>query len=92
VDSTLILVVPRASSTFFLLGRYDRHVPSELAEAYFERIDAHYKRLVWFEESAHNPPFEEPDKFNRVLREEVLPFCSAAHSVPRRYLPRSGEP
>ena len=52
---------------FFLLGRYDWQVPSILAERYFERIDAPVKRLVWFEHSAHNPPFEEPALFTRTL-------------------------
>src|SRR4029453_4748886 len=51
--------------TFLLLGRYDRHVPAELAEGYFEQIEAPYKRPMWFEESAQNPPFEEPDEFKR---------------------------
>ncbi|MCS6288675.1 MAG: alpha/beta hydrolase [Nitrospira sp.] len=59
---------------FFLLGRYDRHVPAILAEHYFERIQAPCKRLVWFEQSAHNPPFEEPDKFNEVMTQVVLPL------------------
>lgn len=61
----------------FLLGRYDRHVPSELAETYFDNIAAPYKKIVWFEQSAHNPPFEEPKKFNRVLIDEVLPLATA---------------
>ncbi|SCX40027.1 alpha/beta fold hydrolase [Nitrosospira sp. Nsp1] len=59
---------------FFLLGRYDRHVPAILAEQYFARIKAPFKCLVWFEYSAHNPPFEEPAKFNQVLIEQVLPL------------------
>ena len=58
---------------FFLLGRYDMHVPAVLAERYFEKIEAPCKRLVWFEHSAHNPLFEESAKFNRLLIEEVLP-------------------
>jgi pimeloyl-ACP methyl ester carboxylesterase len=56
---------------FFLLGRYDWHVPSVLAERYFQMLDAPCARLVWFEQSAHNPPFEEPARFVRVLRDEV---------------------
>jgi pimeloyl-ACP methyl ester carboxylesterase len=59
---------------FFLLGRYDWQVPSVLAKRYFERITAPVKRLVWFEESAHNPPFEEPARFNDVMIMEVLPL------------------
>ena len=58
---------------YFLLGRYDWHVPAVLAAHYFATIRAPCKRLVWFEASAHNPPFEEPETFNRLLIEEVLP-------------------
>jgi proline iminopeptidase len=62
---------------FFLLGRYDRHVPAVLAAQYFEKIEAPLKRLVWFEQSAHNPPFEEPAKFDRILIEQVLPLSES---------------
>jgi pimeloyl-ACP methyl ester carboxylesterase len=58
----------------FVLGRFDWHVPSVLAERYFERLIAPCKRLVWFEHSAHNPPFEEPERFVRVMTEDVLPL------------------
>lgn len=56
----------------FLLGRHDRVVPGALAAAYLEQLSAPYKKLVWFEHSAHNPNYEEPKKFNRVVIEEVL--------------------
>lgn len=62
---------------FFLLGRYDRHVPAILAEQYFARIKAPFKCLVWFEHSAHNPPFEEPAKFNQVMIKRVLPLSES---------------
>ncbi|HHO47983.1 MAG TPA: alpha/beta hydrolase, partial [Desulfobacteraceae bacterium] len=71
---------------FFLLGRHDRHVPSVLAEEYFHAIEAPCKRLVWFERSAHNPPFEEPEQFNKVLIREVLPLAGAEH-VPHCSVP-----
>lgn len=58
------LAVPIA----FLLGRYDHHVDAGLATAYFERLQAPAKRLMWFEGSAHNIPFEEPARFNAALR------------------------
>ena len=51
----------------FLLGRYDRQVDSRLAAAYFERLQAPRKTLVWFENSAHNVPFEEPEAFNATV-------------------------
>jgi pimeloyl-ACP methyl ester carboxylesterase len=59
---------------FFLLGRYDMNTPAILAKLYFQTIEAPRKQLIWFEKSAHNPPFEEPEKFNRVLIEHVLPL------------------
>lgn len=62
---------------FFLLGRYDRQVPAELAEKYFHTLSAPHKELIWFEQSAHNPPFEEPEKFDRVLIDRVLPWVRA---------------
>jgi proline iminopeptidase len=60
----------------FFLGRHDWHIPSVLAERYFNIIDTPCKRLVWFEESAHNPPFEEPEKFIQVMLDEILPLAA----------------
>jgi pimeloyl-ACP methyl ester carboxylesterase len=55
----------------FFLGRYDRHVDATVSASYFDRLCAPVKRLVWFEHSAHNVPFEEPTVFNRTLIEVV---------------------
>lgn len=60
----------------FLLGRYDWVVPSVLAERYFNTVQAPCKRLIWFEQSAHNPPFEEPERFVHVMRDEVFPLVA----------------
>lgn len=69
----------------FMLGRHDWHVPSVLAADYFDDIDAPCKHLVWFDESAHNPPFEEPDAFVAAMVDTVLPLarqgCPAAPGV-----------
>ena len=62
----------------FMLGRHDWHVPAVTAAEYFRRIEAPHKRLVWFEESAHNPPFEEPEAFVRAMIEHVLPLAHDA--------------
>lgn len=62
--------VPRLGVPVLLvLGRHDRHVSSELAARWFASLQAPGKRLVWFEQSGHNPPFEEPARFNALLRE-----------------------
>jgi pimeloyl-ACP methyl ester carboxylesterase len=60
---------------FFALGRHDWQVPAVIAAAYFETIEAPCKLLVWFEESAHNVPFEEPDSFVRWMASSVAPVA-----------------
>ena len=52
---------------FFFLGRYDRHVDSTIAAGYFETLRAPSKQLIWFEDSAHHVPFEEPEWFNEIV-------------------------
>lgn len=52
---------------FFFLGRHDYNAPSSLAAEYFERLRAPQKRLVWFEESAHFPFYEEKEKFTAEM-------------------------
>lgn len=51
----------------FMLGRHDRQLDARLAATYFDQIRSPRKSLIWFEASAHNIPFEEPDRFNRTL-------------------------
>lgn len=64
--------VPRiAVPVFFLLGRYDHHAGSAIAVRYFETLEAPEKRLIWFEHSAHNPPFEEPGRFDKTVERIV---------------------
>jgi pimeloyl-ACP methyl ester carboxylesterase len=59
----------------FLLGRLDWQVPSVIAARYFDAAAAPYKKLVWFERSAHSPPTEEKGRFVQVLVSEVLPLA-----------------
>jgi pimeloyl-ACP methyl ester carboxylesterase len=65
----------------FLLGRFDRHVDAKLAAAYLEALAAPTKRLVWFERSAHNVPFEEPERFDETVADLVKSI--AIQSEPR---------
>lgn len=61
----LARTVPRLETpVLFFLGRHDRHVEAAVAAAYLEKLQAPLKRTVWFENAAHNAPFEEPDLFN----------------------------
>lgn len=64
--------VPRLEvPVWFLLGREDYVTPSEIAARYFEKLEAPSKTLLWFEHSGHSPPFEEPDRFNAILGQQV---------------------
>lgn len=58
--------------TYFVQGRYDYTTSYDLARDYFGRLDAPVKGFYTFEDSAHSPVFEEPEKMLTVLCEDVL--------------------
>jgi pimeloyl-ACP methyl ester carboxylesterase len=63
---------------YFFVGRHDYNSPWQLTEAYYQALNAPArKRLVWFENSAHDIFFDEP----RRLEQEVLSILQA-HSQP----------
>ncbi|MBD9471115.1 alpha/beta hydrolase [Pseudoxanthomonas sp. PXM01] len=55
------------------MGRHDYTTPSEPTAAWLARVQAPYKRGVWFEHSAHMMPWEEPGKTLVSLLEHVRP-------------------
>jgi pimeloyl-ACP methyl ester carboxylesterase len=57
---------------FITQGKYDYQVSTTLAEQYFENLDAPYKQFYVFENSAHSPCFEEPEKFAYIMKNDVL--------------------
>lgn len=65
-------VTELAIPVYFFSGIYDYTVNYTLAKDYFEKIQAPVKGFYTFEQSAHSPMFEEPDKMLRILREDVL--------------------
>jgi hypothetical protein len=44
---------------FFFAGRHDYETPGDLAEQYFEILEAPAKGFTWFVNSAHNPQYDE---------------------------------
>ncbi|MGE5944263.1 MAG: alpha/beta fold hydrolase [Flavobacteriales bacterium] len=66
---------------YFITGRHDYNTPFILVEDYMEMLDAPHKEIIWFENSAHWIPFEEPEKFNNVLINKVR-----KHSHPNKPL------
>ena len=68
----LIELVPALQMpVFFFLGRNDHWVPAETSVAYIDVLSAPSKRLVWFDESGHEPFVDEPVKFNVLMAELV---------------------
>src|ERR1700674_4199312 len=61
---------------FFFLGRRDHQVPADTSAAYSDLLTAPSKRLVWFEESRHEPFVDESAKFNAAMTELVRPVAA----------------
>lgn len=80
---------------FFFLGRQDHWVPPETSVAYFEKLIAPSKELVFFERSGHEPFVDEPERFNAAMLERVLPIAlkteSARDAPPRTSASPIGE-
>lgn len=58
---------------FFFEGRYDEVVTTEVAQKYFDALEApNGKQIIWFENSGHWPHFEESQKYRDALINSVL--------------------
>jgi len=57
---------------YFLEGIYDYTCSYTEAKAYFEKLNAPLKGFYTFEQSAHSPIFEEPEKTIKIFQEDVL--------------------
>ncbi len=76
---SLRLAIP----VYFFAGAHDLNTPPGLARAYLERIAAPLRRFVLFENSAHFPFLEEPNRFREELERvdrEVTRFWRASDS------------
>lgn len=71
-------IVELAIPTYFMHGVFDYTCSYTLAKSYFEKLSAPVKGFYQFEHSAHSPLFEEPEKMQAILREDVL----SDHAVP----------
>jgi proline iminopeptidase len=65
-------------------GRDDYNVSAALAAEWFERLNAPYKKLVWFERSAHDIVNEEPGAVLLALVQDVRPLAERAGDIPPR--------
>jgi len=57
---------------YFFHGIYDYTCSYTLSKDYFESLEAPLKGFYTFENSAHSPMFEEPERFQQIMREDVL--------------------
>ena len=57
---------------YLVQGRYEARGRSELAEEWFEMLEAPHKEMIVFDTSGHRPLFEQPDRFHEVMTETVL--------------------
>jgi pimeloyl-ACP methyl ester carboxylesterase len=65
------------------MGRHDYTTPSRPTADWLGRVDAPYKRGVWFERSSHMIPWEEPGKMLVSLLEFVRPQATSAKDKER---------
>jgi pimeloyl-ACP methyl ester carboxylesterase len=57
---------------YFFTGRHDYTTPFELIELFYEQLKAPRKQLIWFDNSAHFPFYEEPKRFAQKMVDIVL--------------------
>jgi pimeloyl-ACP methyl ester carboxylesterase len=64
----LVRTLPRLDVPVVMVqGRLDQVAPGAAAERYANSLEAPSKQLIWFENSAHTPHLEEPQKFRELL-------------------------
>ena len=73
LTSDLTNLVPELKlPVYFLEGKYDYTVSYFLAKDYFVKLKAPVKGFYTFEKSAHSPLFEEPERMQHILKQDVL--------------------
>lgn len=63
------------------IGRHDQAVSQEVSAQWFSTLSAPFKRLVWFEDSAHMMMQEQPGRFLLHLVEDARPFAAQSGDV-----------
>jgi hypothetical protein len=65
----------------FMVGRRYPWIPAEISVAYFDVHRAPSKKMVFFDESGHEPFVDEPSKFVTVMNDVVRPLCRHSPEV-----------
>ena len=66
---------------FLISGRRDHFTPTDLADDYWDSIDAPDKRHVVFEESGHYPNEDGPQRFIAALKQLVNPHIQGSSGL-----------
>ena len=61
---------------YFFSGKYDLTVNHDLSKVYLEQLQAPVKGFYTFNESAHSPVFEEPQRLKEIILKDVLMFTT----------------
>ncbi len=73
ISTNLSQTLPELSiPAYFLQGIYDYTCTYSVAREYFDVLKAPMKGFYTFEHSAHSPMFEEPERVQQIMREDVL--------------------
>lgn len=73
LKTEMIKAVPKLDVPIFVFqGKYDYQVSYVLAKKYIGEIEAPVKGFYTFENSAHSPCFEEPEKMCSIIKHDVL--------------------
>ena len=69
MNDNLFISSPRFEIPFYIIqGAYDYQVSQVLAQKYLDALEAPKKEYFQFENSAHSPNLEEPERFIEVFR------------------------
>jgi len=73
LSTNLMIQVPKLNiPVYFFGGVYDYTVSYALPKEYIEKMQVPIKGFYTFEQSAHSPIFEEPERVLKIIRADVL--------------------
>lgn len=73
VDLTQVTTFP--IPVFQFMGKHDYSTPTQPTVEWINKVNAPYKKAVWFHDSSHLLPMEEPGKFLLELVSSVRPLA-----------------
>lgn len=73
LETNMFRAVPSQQIPVYMIhGISDYQTSYQVAKEYFDSLQAPVKKFFTFENSAHSPVFEEPKKFNGIMKEIVM--------------------